>query len=184
MENFQIIRTLGEGTYGRALLCKRKSDQANFVIKEVNLQNMSDEEKKEAENEVSILSLLKHPNIVCYNNSFTQRNRLYIVQEFADGGDLSDRIEKQKGIPMTEEQIMNYFIQITIALKYLHEHKIMHRDLKSQNVFLMKNDFVKLGDFGISKQLENSKQLCQTQIGTPFYLSPELCEGKKIWSCK
>jgi NIMA (never in mitosis gene a)-related kinase len=107
---------------------------------------------------------------------------------YADGGDLAGKIEKARRKPFSEEDILHDFIEIALAIKYIHNRKILHRDLKGQNVFLMKDGTVKLGDFGIAKVLQNTFQACKTQIGTPYYLSPEMCQGRSynaktdIWS--
>lgn len=73
---------------------------------------------------------------------------------------------------------MNWFVQLCIALEYVHNRKILHRDIKSQNVFLTKNNTIKLGDFGISKVLENTNDCAMTVQGTPYYMSPEVCQNK------
>jgi NIMA (never in mitosis gene a)-related kinase 1/4/5 len=104
------------------------------------------------------------------------------------GGDLHNRIKAQKGKPFSENLILDWFTQICLALKHIHDKKILHRDLKSQNVFLNKNNIIKLGDFGISKCLEHTLEKVQTIVGTPYYLSPEIVQNKPysfksdIWS--
>lgn len=75
---------------------------------------------------------------------------------------------------MSEEQILNYFTQIILALKHVHDRKILHRDLKGSNIFLTSNGFVKLGDFGVAKALEKTNNMAATVVGTPYYLSPEI----------
>jgi len=188
MDKYEQIRLLGEGSYGRATLVQSRGDQTYYVIKEVRLNRLQAKERESAEQEVKLLSSLDHPFIISYIESFQENGYLYIVMEYADGGDLSKKIEKQNKKLFTEEEILHDFIQIALAIKYIHDRKILHRDLKGENIFLMKNGQVKLGDFGIARVLENSFQLCQTQIGTPYYLSPEICEGKPynsktdIWS--
>ena len=188
MENYEILRTLGEGGYGKALLVKRKKDNLLCVAKSIKLANLKENEKKESLREVSVLAALRHPNIVSYIESFTQKGILYIIMEYADGGDLSKKIERQNKKPFSEDEILDIFTQLALAIKYIHDRKILHRDLKGQNVFLTKDGRVKLGDFGIAKVLDYTAQFCKTQIGTPYYLSPEICEGKRydsktdIWS--
>ena len=108
---------------------------------------------------------------------FIQRNprpALNIVTEFADGGDLGQKIKKQKKVPFSESQILDYITQICLALQHIHKKKIIHRDLKSDNVFLMKSGIVKLGDFGIAKGLQSTWEKAKTFVGTPYYLSPEI----------
>jgi len=104
------------------------------------------------------------------------------------GGDLAKAIEKQEGEYFLEGQILDWFIQICQALKYVHESKILHRDLKSQNIFLTKDNVAKLGDFGIARVFSTTKQEARTMAGTPINLSPEIVNGKEysyqsdIWS--
>ena len=188
MQKYEQIKLLGQGSYGKAILGRRKSDGYKVCIKEVRLANLGQKEKHDAMKEIQVLSSLDHPYIVKYIESFQERGNLFIVMEFADGGDLSQKIENQGTTYFEEEEIMQTFIQMALAIKYIHDKKILHRDLKGQNIFLMKDGTVKLGDFGIARVLEYSQQFCNTQIGTPYYLSPEICQGKNynsktdIWS--
>lgn len=218
MLKYEQIRVLGQGGFGKAILARKKNANKNkeekVVIKEVQIFSLKPRDREIAFQEAKLLSTLKHPFIVSYIESFQERGNLYIVMEYADGGDLSQKVaqlrEKRSSANhnqrynhspylyknknsnsdnfMTEEEVLHYFIQISLALKYIHDRKILHRDLKTQNIFLMKDGTTKLGDFGIARVLQNTFQLCKTQIGTPYYLSPELCEGKNynsktdIWS--
>merc|ERR1719377_126969 len=141
---------------------------------------MGTKERKDAANEVKVLSSLKHPYIVAYKDSFIEDGFLNIVMEYADGGDLFTRIQKAKKsmTKFPEQQILRWFTQALLALKFIHDKHILHRDLKSQNFFLMSNDKLKIGDFGIAKVLDNTAACAQTTIGTPYYLSPEICQEK------
>ena len=187
---YSIVKKLGEGGYGKALLVRSKEDKRLYVMKSVKISNLSAKDKRDALREATLLSVLKSPFIVAFAESFEEKGTLYIVMEYADGGDLSQKIERRKRARkyFSEEDILHDFIQVALALKYLHDRKVLHRDLKAQNVFLMKDGSVKLGDFGIAKVLQNTMQLAMSQIGTPYYLSPEICDNKKynsktdIWS--
>jgi len=188
MAQFSTVRKLGEGAYGKALLVRRRTDQKQMVIKEVNVQKMSPRERREARQEVKVLAQMKHPNIVSYILSFEERGKLFIAMDYCDGGDLHGRMERQRGVAFPEDQIIDWFVQITLALKHVHDRKILHRDLKSQNIFLTRRDIIKLGDFGIAKVLKGTSELAKTAIGTPYYLSPEICENRPynnksdVWS--
>ncbi|XP_062862399.1 serine/threonine-protein kinase Nek5-like isoform X2 [Trichomycterus rosablanca] len=190
MEEYEVLRQIGEGAYGKALLVKERSSSANHcVLKQINLSRMSALERDASKKEVTLLSKMKHPNIVAFFKSFYERNNLYIVMEYCDGGDLMKRINMQRGQPFTEEQIMNWFVQICLGLKHIHDRKVLHRDIKTQNIFLTKGDTkVKLGDFGIARLLNNTAELARTCVGTPYYISPEICENRPynnktdIWS--
>lgn len=186
--DFTTEKVIGEGSYGRALLCKDKVDDELVVVKEVSLGNMTKEEIEAAHKETRILECLHHPYIVKYKGSFLEKNIFHIAMEYADGGDLSQKIEEAGTTLFPEEQIIDWFVQISLAVKHCHDKKILHRDLKTQNIFLMKNGTIKLGDFGIARTLQSTMELAKTAIGTPYYLSPEICQGKgynvksDIWS--
>lgn len=100
--------------------------------------------------------------------------------EYADGGDLSSKIKEYKDSNscFTEQKILDYFCQICQGIKYCHDNKLLHRDIKSQNIFLTSNGEIKIGDFGISKILEHTRDNLNTLIGTPCYLSPEIIENQ------
>jgi NIMA (never in mitosis gene a)-related kinase 1/4/5 len=110
--------------------------------------------------------------------------------DYADGGDMADKIKitKERFEYITEDEVLNYFTQICLAVKHIHDRKIIHRDLKAQNIFLEKNGTIKLGDFGIAHVLQNTVAKANTQVGTPYYISPEIIKGSSysfetdIWS--
>lgn len=139
---------------------------------------MSSKEREESRREVAVLANMKHPNIVQYRESFEENGSLYIVMDYCEGGDLFKRINAQRGNLFQEDQILDWFVQICLALKHVHDRKILHRDIKSQNIFLTKDGTVQLGDFGIARVLNSTVELARTCIGTPYYLSPEICENK------
>lgn len=139
---------------------------------------MSNKEREESRREVAVLANMKHPNIVLYRESFEENGCLYIVMDYCEGGDLFKKINAQKGILFSEDQILDWFVQICLALKHIHDRKILHRDIKSQNIFLTKDGTIQLGDFGIARVLNSTAELARTCIGTPYYLSPEICQNK------
>ena len=127
--------------------------------------------------------MLKHPNIIEYYDSFFHEQAMMIVMEYAAGGTLHDLIEnraKSQFYMQESTEIAFLFAQIILSMNEIHSQRILHRDLKSQNIFLSKNnELIKIGDFGISKILA-SKSKALTVVGTPSYISPELCEGKEF----
>ena len=178
---YKIINFLGEGSFGRAYLALCDNDNNKYVIKQITLEGMDDEEKRETFNEAKILKKLDHPNIIKFKEVFLQRQpkpALNIVTEYADGGDLGQKIEKQKKVPFSEAQILDYITQICLALQHIHKKKIIHRDLKSGNIFLMKSGIVKVGDFGIAKGLQSTWEKAKTFVGTPYFLSPEIINNQ------
>ncbi|XP_032711360.1 serine/threonine-protein kinase Nek1 isoform X4 [Lontra canadensis] len=178
MEKYARLQKIGEGSFGKAILVKSTEDGKQYVIKEINISRMSNKEREESRREVAVLANMKHPNIVQYRESFEENGSLYIVMDYCEGGDLFKRINAQKGILFQEDQILDWFVQICLALKHVHDRKILHRDIKSQNIFLTKDGTVQLGDFGIARVLNSTVELARTCIGTPYYLSPEICENK------
>ncbi|TSV54866.1 Serine/threonine-protein kinase Nek4 [Bagarius yarrelli] len=179
MESYVFIRVVGKGSYGEVNLVQHKSDRKQYVIKKLNLRTSSKRERRAAEQEAQLLSQLKHPNIVTYRESWEGNDyQLYIVMGFCEGGDLYHRLKQQKGELLPERQVVEWFVQIAMALQYLHEKHILHRDLKTQNIFLTKTNIIKVGDLGIARVLENHNDMASTLIGTPYYMSPELFSNK------
>lgn len=192
MEKYKLEKVVGQGSFGKALLCVRISDNRKCIVKEISLDKMGPKEAKMTEQESALLARLQHPNIVTFWESFVEsKNRcknLYIVMDFADGGDLTNLVKGRNGRYMPEAQVITLSVQICLALKHIHDRKILHRDLKCANIFLTKKGIVKLGDFGIAKVLRSTGDLASTQIGTPYFMSPEILENKKynsktdVWS--
>lgn len=143
------------------------------------------------------MEVLNHPNICRFREVYkTKKGKLCIVMDYCDGGDLQKTVKakakekdkKGQQVYFTEDEVLNWFTQICLAIKHVHDKKILHRDLKSQNLFMTKRGIVKLGDFGISRILSNTKSKAKTVVGTPFYLSPEIIRSESynfksdIWS--
>lgn len=187
MQKYEIIKELGSGSYGKVYLAKIKKSGEQVALKEIEMSLLDEQAKSKAFEEVQLLSSLQHPNIVAHRESFQDNGKFYIAMEYVDGGDLSDKISNRK-TPFTEDEVLKIFIQICFALKYIHEKKVVHRDIKPQNVFLTHLGIVKLGDFGVARALEGTQDMCKTVIGTPYYLSPEVWSNQPystktdIWS--
>ena len=179
LKNYTIEKELGKGTYGIVYRAKKKSDNNVYVIKQISLLGLTKTQKDEVKLESEILRKIKSKYVVKYYDSFEEENNLYIVMEYCESGDLNDYIEKQKKTKhlLHENVIWTFFIKITLGLADIHRLKILHRDLKSLNIFLKRENDVRVGDLGVAKVL-NHTFFAKTFIGTPYYLSPEICEDK------
>ncbi|NWU28316.1 NEK4 kinase, partial [Dyaphorophyia castanea] len=174
-----FLRAVGKGSYGEVSLARHRQDRKQYVIKKLNLRSASGRERRAAEQEAQLLSQLRHPNIVTYRESWQGGDgHLYIVMGFCEGGDLYHKLKEQKGKLLPENQVVEWFVQIAMALQYLHEKHILHRDLKTQNIFLTRTNIIKVGDLGIARVLENQYDMASTLIGTPYYMSPELFSNR------
>ena len=194
MDQFTVVDQLGAGAFGRALLCRDKSTREFVVIKEIRCADKA--ARDEARREAELLRKHSHPNVCRLIASFSsdEHKRFYLVLEHCDGGDLSQSIARRRSerTPYKEHEAASIFVMITLALRHVHARRIVHRDVKAANVFLTKRGVAKLGDFGVSRQLDVSgggaTQLASTRIGTPYYLAPEIFEGKAygrsadVWS--
>ena len=190
LKSFDVIKELGKGAFASVAQVRRKEDNKIYALKRVKITQMSTKERENALNEVRLLASVSHTNIIGYCESFFDEDSktLNIVMEFADDGDLENKIQKnvKEKSNFSENEIWSILIQITQGIKALHDSKIMHRDLKSANIFMMKNGLLKLGDFNVSKVIKNSNH--HTQTGTPYYASPEIWSDKPydyksdIWS--
>lgn len=178
-------RVIGRGRYGQAILWQSRGEHdggpAAVVVKQISLDALNEKEKEQTENEVHVLSTLEHPNVVRCLGSFIDdaANAMCIVLEYADGGTLAGRIQQHAEAKehIHPELVRNWFAQIICALEHAHDAKVLHRDIKSANIFLTLTNRVKLGDFGVSRQLSESRSLATTVCGTPYYLAPELVRG-------
>ncbi|XP_063218501.1 serine/threonine-protein kinase Nek8-like [Bacillus rossius redtenbacheri] len=177
LQGYEKLRTVGKGAFGVAVLYRRTADDSLVVMKQVNMTELTAAERQMALNEVQVLALLHHPNIIRYLGSFELDGVLMIEMEYADGGTLAERLAQAES-RLGELEIVTMFGQIVAAIRYMHDHNILHRDLKTANVFLTKDSTIKVGDFGISKMMTTRGQ-AQTVLGTPYYISPEMCEGKQ-----
>ena len=179
IKSYIIQETLGKGSYGIVYKVKNKDTNEIYVIKQIPLKGLSQKEINEVRQEAKILSSINSEFVVKYYDSFEENDNINIVMEYCDEGDLNDFIikKKEENKLIEEDLIWNIFIKITIGLSHIHKMKILHRDLKTMNIFLKSGFQVKIGDLGVAKiLLKNS--FAKTLIGTPYYLSPEICQEK------
>ena len=190
MNGFKILNKIGEGSYSTVLKVQRIEDGNIYALKRVKFYKLSEKEKQNALNEIRILASVKNKHVISYKEAFFDEkdSSLGIVMEYADKGDLFQVITERKKTKnyFDEQEIWKVFIQLLKGLKSLHDLNILHRDIKSANVFLFKGGICKLGDLNVSKVAR--KGLGYTQTGTPYYASPEVWEEKPydsksdVWS--
>lgn len=179
LSKFEMGEMLGQGSFGKVYVVTRKSDGKKLALKAIDLSRATAQVIEMAKNEVKSLSRLSHPHVVAYQEHFFDGEVLNIVMEYAGGGDLESKIRNGRRTEtyFSEEQVLRYFTQILKAVHYLHEHKIMHRDLKPLNILLTTSEELKIADFGLSRPLEHYGEMRKTVCGTPIYMSPELQKG-------
>ena len=216
LKDYKIIKLIGKGSFGEVY--KVTKDNKFYALKMYRISNemnnsnsLTQKEKNEnlksIENEIKILSQLDNPFIVklyevfsinpneeIYNikdeNHDNSDQIMCLVLELCENGDLNDKIKekKHKNEIFSEKEILKYFYEILQGLYYLHKNRVLHRDLKTLNIFLTKDNHIKIGDFGVSKKLINNNIYAYTFVGTPYYLSPEICQNKAydeksdVWS--
>ncbi|XP_048742053.1 serine/threonine-protein kinase Nek11-like [Ostrea edulis] len=193
---YEIVKKLGKGNFGTAYLCKDlrskipETDEYDLkVLKEISVGELQPDETVDAVREARVLSKLDHPSIVKFHDSFIDGESFCIVTEYCEGGDLDCKINdcvKHKK-ELDSKLIMDWFVQLLLAVHYMHQRRILHRDLKTRNIFLRQN-MIKIGDFGISRILMGTTDLASTFTGTPYYMSPEVLKHEgynsksDIWS--
>lgn len=178
---FKVVKFIGKGSFGSVYRVRRLSDGLDYAMKQINVTQMNSQERKKAINEIRILaSVASCPYLVRFYEAFLENDTLYIVTDYAAQGDLLSQIKRhyKRRTHFPERQCWSYLIQLCIGMQYLHRHKILHRDLKSANIFVTDDGVLKIGDFGISKLLRPPEMFAKTQIGSPYYVSPEMWKNK------
>ncbi|KAL1521461.1 hypothetical protein AB1Y20_021123 [Prymnesium parvum] len=190
MHKYKRVRQIGKGAFGAAVLvCDVKRPKDQYVVKHVDVSRMKPDDREAAMKEVRLLASFQHPHIIQYRDSFVEGGTLHIVMDYAECGDVHGLLKARGGELLPEEQVLEYFVQLCLAMEHVHSKRVLHRDLKPQNLFLTNHKrTLKLGDFGIARTLASSMELAQTTCGTPYYMSPEICENKPydaksdVWS--
>ncbi|XP_029409949.1 serine/threonine-protein kinase Nek3 isoform X4 [Nannospalax galili] len=187
MDDYVVLRVIGQGSFGRALVVQQESSNRLFAMKEIRLPK-SFSNAQNSRKEAVLLAKMRHPNVVAFKESFEADGHLYIVMEYCEEGDLMQRIKQQKGKLFPEDMILNWFTQMCLGVNHIHKKRVLHRDIKSKNVFLTQNGRVKLGDFGSARLLSSTMAFARTYVGTPYYVPPEIWENlpynnkSDIWS--
>ncbi|XP_023174318.2 uncharacterized protein LOC111601785 isoform X3 [Drosophila hydei] len=174
-QRFDIIKKLGQGTYGKVQLGINKETGQEVAIKTIKKCKIEAEaDLVRIRREVQIMSSVQHPNIIHIYEVFENREKMVLVMEFAAGGELYDYLSERK--VLSEEEARRIFRQVATAVYYCHKHKICHRDLKLENILLDEQGNAKIADFGLSNVFDDQR-LLGTFCGSPLYASPEIVEG-------
>jgi len=175
MEDFELLKVLGRGAFGKVVLCREKSTRTMYAMKILKKSAVFD--KNEVEHTLTenrVLQTIRHPFIVGLKYSFTTDDRLCFVTEYVSGGELFVHLKNERSKRFTEERTRFYAAEIVCALGYLHKRGIIYRDLKLENLLLDKNGHIKMVDFGLCKDEIFGGKLTNTFCGTPSYLPPEV----------
>ena len=185
IQNYKIIRLLGEGGMGDVYLAEHVSIKRKVAIKVLKPELVKNEEiRKRFKNEASMLAHLQHSNIVGLIDYVEQEDGLFLIMEYVQvqGQDLDELVKAQQA-PITIDRAKKLMTQILEAFKYAHQNGIIHRDVKPSNVLITADDQIKVLDFGIAKLVGDTQHHLTktgTQIGTVFYMSPEQVKGKEL----
>ena len=185
---YTIISLIGQGSYAKIYKVYKDNCNQYLVLKQMQISD-NEEASSQFQTEVQILSTIHSPYVIKYYDNFISPASFNIITEYCENGDLSELLlnYSSQGKKLNELLIWKFFVQISLGLHYLHNKKILHRDIKTKNIFLTKNLDAKIGDLGIAKILFNTSH-AHTFIGTPYYLSPELCkdmpydEKSDVWA--
>ncbi|XP_053625232.1 serine/threonine-protein kinase fused isoform X2 [Plodia interpunctella] len=175
MESYVVLSFIGEGSFGRVFKAKHKETDAIVALKVIRKKGRSSKDLKSLRQECDIQRQLKHPNIIRMIDSFDTESELVVVTEYAEK-ELHSILAKEGCL--NEEHVKKITWDLVSALYYLHSHRVLHRDLKPQNVLLDSTGRAKLCDFGLARIMTNSTHILTSIKGTPLYMAPELIEEK------
>ena len=181
--DFEVEVKLGQGSFGAVHRVRRRADGLVYVLKRIPLDSLDAPARQLAVQECWLMASLSSPFVVRYYDSFIEGGALGIVMELCEGGDLQQALKARRGAALPEAEVWRTFLQILLGVAYLHSKRTLHRDLKTANVFLTgplgaPGGAVKIGDLGVARVLGSETAFARTCVGTPYYLSPELCQNQ------
>ena len=180
LEKYTKVEKVGEGTYGVVYKCRVKDTNDFVALKKIRLENEDEGIPSTSIREISILKQLRHPNIVYLIDLIHGEKKLYLVFEYMDH-DLKKFLDINNG-PLTPELVKSYLFQILIAINFCHSKRILHRDLKPQNLLIDKDGIIKVADFGLARSFGIPIKTLTHEILTLWYRAPEILLGQKEYS--